>query len=440
MIDRIVFFQPRTFAGRNYKNADGQEQTWTPWFAILLGAVARRAGFKTALIDARTDSNWMTRVSELGDTDILAASVITGNSITDALVSSRIAKRNGARVIWGGPHVSLFPSETLNEAPVDAVIPGFGVFAFSELVTVLASGKWPHDTPKILLPTQVTLHSLAPQQHSEIETAFALDLISSWEQYTNADSAIADRTISLITSEGCVRRCTYCSEPRTSFGYWLTYDVRAMVTLARQLCDVSGANGLKLHDPNFFADLERARLFAVGLSKSVGAPWAATMHPADLFVLSDTQLRELADNGLTRVLVGLESPDPQLVRLAGKQYDPAQIPALVEKLANARIRGMFTFIVGWPGADAGHYARTIKCARHIREVWSDHQAKIHFLEPWPGTPIFNLLARHGFQAPSSLEEWANIDYYQARYTAIHDAEQQQIIREANKELSPYVDA
>jgi hypothetical protein len=46
----------------------------------------------------------------------------------------------------------------------------------------------------------------------------------------------------------------------------------------------------------------------------------------------------------------------------------------------------------------------------------------------------------GFQSPRSLAEWAAIDYYQARYTMLHDTEQLESILQANQELSPYVDA
>jgi radical SAM superfamily enzyme YgiQ (UPF0313 family) len=440
MIERIVFLQPRTVAGRNYQNADGAEQTWTPWFALLLGAIARDAGLQIELIDARTDSGWMKRIAGLRDTDALGVSVMTGNAIRDALQASQEARERGAKVIWGGPHVSLFPEDTLREAPVDAVLPGFGVYAFSELVQRLAAEEWPYRDRQVVVPAQVSLPALSSREHRDVVSGLALDLISSWDDYLNRDIAIADRTANLITSEGCLRKCTYCSEPRTSYGHWLTYDVQMMVALAARLRDLSGANGFKLHDPNFFHDLPRANEFALGISRSIEAPWAATMHPADLAMLTAAQLGDLSAKGLARVLVGLESPDAQLVRLAGKQYDPAQIPELVTRLARARIRGMFTFIVGWPGADPGHYARTIQCAKSIREIWSEHQAKIHFLEPWPGTPLFSLMVRRGFQAPRSLEEWANIDYYQARHAEIHDAAQLESIRLANRELSPYVDA
>jgi anaerobic magnesium-protoporphyrin IX monomethyl ester cyclase len=444
-VKRVVFFQPRTLAGENYQTAIGCEQRWAPWAALLLAPIVQRAGLEPLLIDARVDSSWRESLSSLGPGDLLAASVMTGHAIRDAVSASEIAHSCGARIVWGGPHVSLFPIETLWQAPVDGVMPGFGYAPLTNLLGCLVRGEWPCQSDGGVLvrpnesgPAKLTVpmptRLIAPLQPPY------LDLIPDWEPYVNPDIAIASRTANFITSEGCVRRCTYCSEPRTSGSNWLTRDPAQSVVAARDLCERSGALGVKLHDPNFFDDMNRALHFARLFASEVGLPWAATMHPADLAAASEECLGQLARDGLVRVLVGLESPDPRIVRLAGKQYDPAIISGLVAKLARNRIRGMFTFIVGWPDADRDHYLRTIECAFAIRDVWEEHQAKIHFLEPWPGTPIFEFLSRRGFQFPQTLAEWADIDYYQAKYAMIHDPEWVSEIRDANRRLSPYVNA
>ena len=444
-IRRIVFFQPRTLAGENYLNSNHEEQCWVPWAALFLSPNAIRVGFSVSLIDARVTPEWAKQLEELGPSDMLAVSVMTGHAIRDAVCASEIARERGSRVIWGGPHVTLFPQQTLRQAPVDAVLPGFGYGPLTELMAHLERGQWPSTHGNgVYVQNDPGWPSPPPAPQlkgvEKVLSAPHLELIEDWRPYLNADVAIADRTINFITSEGCERRCTYCSEPRTSGMTWLTRDVEDSVAVSQELISRSGANGLKLHDPNFFHNMSRARAFAYGFSRTVGLPWAATMHPADLAAADGSLLNELAQLGLARVLVGLESPDPKLVKLAAKDYDPATIPQLVSKLAGAGIRGMFTFIVGWPDASEEHYNRTIESAVSIRDVWGEHQAKIHFLEPWPGTPIFNLMVRRGFQLPATLNEWAEIDYYQARYAAIHDQTKVREVRAANKTLSPYVDA
>jgi anaerobic magnesium-protoporphyrin IX monomethyl ester cyclase len=131
---------------------------------------------------------------------------------------------------------------------------------------------------------------------------------------------------------------------------------------------------------------------------------------------------------------------PELIKLSNKRYDPAGIGHMVRRLSAAGVRGMFTFIVGWPDADPGHYQQTIDCAFAIRDLDPAHQCKIHFLEPWPGTPIEKLLRRRGVTMPHTLTDWAQIDYYQAQITGLHDPRYTAIVRDANRALSPYIDA
>lgn len=124
MHQRVWFFQPRTQAKANYANGGGEEQTWTPWFACFLSRAARAAGLQPGLIDARVGDGWRAQVGCLGPGDVLAASVMTGAAITDAMEASQLARERGAYVVWGGPHVTLFPQQSLVESPAHAVVPG----------------------------------------------------------------------------------------------------------------------------------------------------------------------------------------------------------------------------------------------------------------------------------------------------------------------------
>lgn len=438
---KVIYFQPRLHAGRNYRNAEGEEQVWCPWWALLLHERAKAVAGHGVLVDARVDAAWeQTLRAQLKPGTVLACSVMTGHAINDAVLASRMARDAGATVIWGGPHPTLFAADVAAEPFVDHVVQGFGAQIFGRTIAALHSGRLVPpivDSRGSVGPTPVTLLrgpvAAAPFMPS-------LDLVTDWQPYVNPDHALGERVVNIITSEGCLRRCTYCSEPQTSGRSWLTYDVDHCVHAAVAVLEAAGAYGLKLHDPNFLHDLPRGLRFAETLAARRPVNWAATIHPADLLGLDESDLSALAATGLSRVLVGLESPVQELVKLAGKAYDTSRIGELAAKLDRHGIAGMFTFIVGWPGADPGHYQATINTAFAIREVASRHQAKIHFLEPWPGTPIFTLMTRTAPQRPRTLEDWARIDYYFASLPGLHDATWEASIRQANEELSPYVEA
>ena len=446
---RVIFFQPRTQARANYSNGDGREQTWTPWFAPLLSPAAKAVGLDVELIDARIDDDWRVRVGELLPGDLLACSVMTGAAIRDSMDASSTARANGASVVWGGPHPTLFPTQTLDQAPVDAIVTGFGFRGFQALISHLMHG--PSD---LLMATGYRLKTSTSPRHLDRDRVAPrpphvlqatdpdpdLSIVRDWGKYVNSDEAIADRTVNFVTSEGCLRRCTFCSEPQTSGGAWYQRSIERSVSTIADMVERAQATGLKLHDPNFFDDIPRALAFGKLLHDSTSLPWAASLHPADLIAMSDPELAAASDAGLRRVLVGLETPVPALIKIAGKKYDPMKINSMAARLRDNGIRGMFTFIVGWPGAPATHYDETIAAAHSIHETWPQHQCKIHFLEPWPGTPLFRHLERQGFKYPQTLEEWADIDYYSAQYSSLHDKRYTSIIRDANAVLSPYVNA
>lgn len=438
---RLVYVQPRTEAGRNYRSGDGSEQVWTPWWALLLH---REAGsVPGTLIDARTDPSWISRLQievAKDSATIVAVSAMTGHSLRDAMTASQIAKEAGARVCWGGPHPTLFP-DAVSELPyVDHVIQGFGAHAFGRYLSTLQdAGTSPPviDGRGTLSGVPVTL-----SRKPTVEVPFdpSLALVTDWDPYVNVDHAIGDRVVNLITSEGCLRRCTYCSEPATSKNSWLVYDVNDCVGVAEAVVGSTRASGVKLHDPNFLQDVPRGLRFAREFSRHIGRPWAATIHPADLLELAEPDLVALSSAGLRRVLVGLESADQAIVNKAGKRFDVTRIPEIARKLSRRDVAGMFTFICGWPGADPGHYQRTVDAAYGIREIDARHQAKIHFLEPWPGTPIHREMQRSLSMPELTIEEWADVDYYFAHHDGLHDRSWEARIRAANEELSPYVQA
>lgn len=441
MSNKILFLQPRTIAKENYSNCTGEEQRWVPWFALFLAPIAQASGLSVELVDCRIKPNWREITGKLGVGDLLAVSVITGNAIRDAVEASLIAQQAGAKVAWGGPHTSLFARETLAQAPVDAVVAGRGYAATSAIVEAVSLKYWPpFRTAGLLTRDAARSRNSACEVLPPVVPAPALNLIDDWDPYLNSDTALASRTINYVASEGCSRFCTFCSEPIMSNRTWSPHDISTSISSVFQLCKRSNANAVKFHDANFFHDRQRAMFFAERFKARVDLPWAATIHPADLSLYSTSELCWLARNGLARVLVGLESSSSEITKLAGKQFHPEAAPRLALRLADAGIRGMFTYIVGWPGAPDTHYSDTIAAADAMREIWFEHQAKIHFLEPWPGTPIFRLLERRGMNRPRNLVEWSNIDYYQARHMEIHDPDQVQAIQEANRRLSPYVDA
>jgi len=75
---------------------------------------------------------------QVGPGDLVGISVHTFNAI-HGYALAREAKKRGATVVFGGPHASIFPEETLRNG--DAVVTGDGEIAWSDLLADYAADR-----------------------------------------------------------------------------------------------------------------------------------------------------------------------------------------------------------------------------------------------------------------------------------------------------------
>ena len=80
---------------------------------------------------------------------------------------------------------------------------------------------------------------------------------------------------------------------------------------------------------------------------------------------------------------------------------------------------------------------TLRMGETLRSIWPQHEVKVHFYAPYPGTPMWNDALEHGFVPPSNLDEWSKFDYY-AVTTPWIDPAWQPVINSFNKLHCPYV--
>ena len=75
------------------------------------------------------------------DSRVLGISALTGYQILGGLEACRIAKEanKDIKIVWGGYHPSIFPTQTLANPYVDIVIKGKGEKAFHEVLERLDS-------------------------------------------------------------------------------------------------------------------------------------------------------------------------------------------------------------------------------------------------------------------------------------------------------------
>jgi anaerobic magnesium-protoporphyrin IX monomethyl ester cyclase len=443
-VKRVVLYNP-------------QAVFWTmPLALIAIGSALDRARYEVVIVDARLEADPLARLLACLDDDTVCVgvTVLTGAPIRDALRASRAVKaaRPALPVVWGGWHPSLFPEQCLAEPSVDVVVIGQGEETFAELVERYAAGDTAAGTPgaawragdaglstspptpllqgegsRDLLRATHDIGLTPPRPLRDVNDLPAHDygLVDVRSYYARKRK----RQFDYISSQGCRFRCTFCADPTVYKRGWYGLDPARM---ARELSGHHrryGFDEIAFQDETFFTS--RARVEAVAeafLSAGLDAAWTATMRADQGSRLEDNLLARCRRAGLRRVMMGVESGSPEMLRRIKKDITLEQVYASAERLARHGLGAILNFIVGFPGESDESVQASLDTAARLRAISPDFEVAIFYFRPYPGNPIAGELLSTGYHFPDSLAGWADFDYIGGREAWVTPAQHERIER------------
>lgn len=384
-----------------------------PLALLAIGSELDPAKYEVVIIDGRLDPEPEKTVARhLPGAVCLGVTVLTGAPISDALAVSRAAKR--ARpdipVVWGGWHPSMFGRECLAESCVDITVQAQGEATFAEIVERLVerrplagcSGCMYRDAAGVI-------HENGPRALIALDRFRAHDygLIPVEAYY----SLKGKRQLDYISSQGCNFRCAFCSDPFVYQRKWVGLDPRSMVEKLREIHARHPFDDVNFQDETFFTRRDRVRAMAQDIIASeLKFTWAATMR-ADQGVRMTEDIWQLAkQSGLRRLLVGVESGDPEMLKRIKKDVTLEQVFHTANKMRELGIAGIFPFIVGFPDESDRSVAASIAIAKQLRAMSLAFETPIFYFKPYPGSSIVAEAVARGFKLPDSLDSWSKFDF------------------------------
>lgn len=399
----IVLIYPKT--GFDIKNASIEIPVSTLSLASVLVD-----DYDVKIIDQRIDDDWEKKLEDELSNGTLAVAMgaMIGTQIKNALSISKKAKESGCKTVWGGPHSTILPYQTVQHPLVDYVIVGDGEFTLKLFLDKLSKGEDLKDIPNLVYKGKESpaVKSKVPISEPEDIPELPYDLVDVEKYVKNGGMALSkkERMLPFISSRGCPYRCSYCSTGFLSERRWKSLSAEETVRRVLNISKKYKLDFVKFYDENFLSNPKRAEAIAEGIGNQV--QWSIQARMDNILMVD---LKKLEKGGLRFVEPGVESGSNRILSLIAKDETRETMLEANRKLAETNIKSYCNFMMGFPTETYDELMESIDFAlRMIEENRNAHISGFNTYMPYPGSALYPLALQYGFKSPENLEGW--IDY------------------------------
>jgi len=419
---QIVLVYPKT--GWDVKNVT----SLLPLSVLYLVKPLKQAGFNVIIIDQRIDEGWkatLSRVVTDKRTIAVGISAMTGLQIRWGLEAAKIVRdKSGLKIIWGGVHPSLLPSETLKNDYVDIVVLNEGESTIVNILNRILDKKSFDDLVGVAFHQNGSMLKNESVFISNLDEILIPDYsaIDVSDYFTTQTLGVTD--LAITTSRGCPNRCAYCYNIPYSKGKWRAQSAEWVVKHIKYLTNKFAIKGILVKDDNFFVSKKRVENIANGLSNLNKRVLIRAECRADYIARKwePDFLEYLAFHGFKEMTIGAESGSDKTLDILCKDISVDDIRITNRRLGKAKIAAKFTFMTGYPGEKAADIKQTLNLMLELlKENPLARVTPIHLYAPYPGTKLFSKSLEAGYRPPDKLEKWAQVNFHELKLPWINSS-------------------
>jgi len=349
----------------------------------LLATILREKGYQTNVLFLKTKELLARRI----DADLVGISMITATATNSHLIADAL-RAQGIPIVFGGPHATFFPDESLDHG--DFCLAGEGESAFPLLVEALNGGLPLSEVPGLIWREEGLIrHNPLPKPVEDLDSL-------PFPDYTLLDQGRKKPfgrlprkgIVPMQTSRGCPFDCTFCSVTGM-FGRKYRFRSTESVIAEMRRYDPK-KHYLFFYDDNFCANSRHTReLLQAMIREDFGFQWSTQVR---VDVARDPELLDLMRKaGCTTLFIGIESVDPVSLKEMKKGQSVEEIRHGIREIRarGIHVHGMFVFGFDTDTPQKAH--ATLRFA--IQEKIESAQFMI--LTPLPGSAFYKQMEAEG---------------------------------------------
>ncbi|MFX1257311.1 MAG: B12-binding domain-containing radical SAM protein [Promethearchaeota archaeon] len=341
---------------------------------LYLATFLSQHNFEVKIIDLRgkSQNKWENLIDF--DGNIYGFSTFTPTYNTTLKILYLIKEKNPRAIfVAGGPHATALPQEVIKD--FDYVIKGAGEVSLLELVRKISSGNI--EKKKILEEKPIADINSLPFPD------FSLCDLNSYKRHINGEKCLP-----IISSRGCPYNCIFCNSiimgPNNKITMRSPENIVKEIELIKERYNVKS---FRFNDDLFILNPKRVKI----LNKKL-APLSVIYRCFGRVDLCTKSVAEaLVHGGCVHISFGIESGSQKILNILNKQL---KVGIIRKNISIAKKSGLTTriyLIIGTPGETWDTIQETVDLVLKCRP----DEFEVYNLIPYPGTTIFNNLAKYG---------------------------------------------
>ncbi|MAX17907.1 MAG: hypothetical protein CMH73_07020 [Nitrospina sp.] len=345
-----------------------------------------------------SEETMLARVREIKP-DMVAMSIMTFN-LLDALRTAKVLKLENPslKVCLGGPHVNLYPKETLSLPEIDYVVFGEGEKIFTRLTLALEKEEeslsainglgWKKNNVPYINPAETELLDLDklpfPARHL-VDVSSYQHIIGEGRQF-----------FTIQATRGCPAACTFCDIRKTKFR------IRSPESVVDEIEEL-----VKMGvDDLFFVDdtitIDKKNVLAICnliVERKIKINFKIS---ARVDTINPEVLAALKKSGCYRIHFGIESATPKHLQYLQKGQTPEKVERAIKMTRNANI-GFFAYMmIGIPHETKEEMFATVDFAKKLKPDY----AQFSICTPYPKVELYYQMLNEGIVPEDYWQKFA----------------------------------
>ncbi len=303
------------------------------------------------------------------------------------------------KIILGGPHINIYPQETLAIKEVDFLILGEGEQPCLDLINNINDQTKLKDVTGLAFMTGENYINTGarPLLQNLDELPFPAREITDYKRYYSTLSH-TNPTTSMFTSRGCPYQCVFCDRPhRGKF-----FRARSAKNVVEEMLAIKklGINEIFIYDDTFTIDRQRVIDVCreiIRLNLKINWDIRARVNTVD-----EELLLLMKKAGCVRIHYGVESGVDQILINLRKGITVEMVKKAFKLTHKIGIETAGYFMLGCPGEKIDDIKATIKLAKKLKPAY----AHFSVLTPFPATDIYFIGLKNGLIKKDVWREFA----------------------------------